>query len=81
MITFLKEAACEGRSGRASSARVISLMAGSALSFSTVLLSVGSFWRPEMLSTLTAFGPSLAGLAAGNYMIQKWAGTRAKTDE
>ncbi len=58
---------------RLSSARAISLLAGSTLSFSTVLLTIGAFWHPEMLATLTAFGPSLAGLAAMNYGMQKWA--------
>ena len=71
MIDFLREAACDNDSGRVSSARVISLIAGSTLSVSTLVLTFGSFWFPAMLSTLTAFGPSLAALAAGNYMTQK----------
>jgi hypothetical protein len=59
---------------------VISLIAGSTLSVSTLALTFGSFWKPEMLSTLTAFGPSLAALAAGNYMTQKIMVGKAKTD-
>jgi hypothetical protein len=55
-------------------------MAGSTLSVSTLALTYGSFSHPEMLSTLTAFGPSLAGLAAGNYMMQKWTDGKAKND-
>ena len=58
---------------RLSSARVISLMAGSTMSASTLLLTIGSFWHTEMLVTLAAFGPSLAGLAAANYGFNRWA--------
>ena len=85
MTNFWREAACDNDSGRVSSARVISLMAGSTLSVSTLALTYGSFSHPEMLSTLTAFGPSLAALAGVNYGIQKYATTKTgkpeKTDE
>jgi hypothetical protein len=47
-------------------------MAGSTLCVSTLALTFGSFWHPEMIAPLTVFGPSLAGLAAGNYMMQRW---------
>ena len=71
--SFWREAACDNDTNRVSSARVISLVAGLTLSFSTALLTIGSFWHHEMLPTLMAFGPALAGLAAMNYGIQKWA--------
>ena len=80
VIDFFKEASCDNDSGRVSSARVISLMAGSTLSVATLMLTFRSFWHPEMLNTLIAFGPSLAGLAASNYGIQKWTDGKAKTD-
>jgi orotate phosphoribosyltransferase len=35
---------------------------------------------PEMLPTLTAFGPSLAGLAGANYAMNRWA-TKEKTND
>ncbi len=73
---WLRELVSENKTGRLSSARAISLAAGWTLSFSTVLLTIGAFWHPEMLSTLMAFGPSLAGLAATNYGMQLWSGTK-----
>lgn len=71
-MTWLKQL-CQDDSSRLSSARAISLMAGSSLSIATLALTYGSFSHPEMLATLTAFGPSLAGLAAINYGANRWA--------
>ena len=68
------------KSGHLSSSRAIALAAGLTLCFSTALLTVGSFWHPEMLPTLMAVGPSLAGLAAMNYGVQRWA-TKEKTTD
>ena len=68
---FIKEAACDNDSSRASSSRIISLVAGLTLSIATLVLTFGSFWHPAMLGTLTAFGPSLAALAGVNYATQK----------
>ena len=71
---------CRDDSNRLSSARIIALLAGLTLSFSTVLLTIGSFWHSEMLATLTAFGPSLAGLAGMNYVMNRWATKDQKVD-
>ena len=71
---------CRDDSNRLSSARIIALLAGLTLSFSTVLLTIGSFWHSEMLATLAAFGPSLAGLAAMNYVANRWATKDQKVD-
>ncbi len=79
LVKWLREL-CQDDTSRLSSARAISLMAGSSLSISTLALTVGSFLHPEMLSTLTAFGPSLAGLAAANYGMNQWT-KRGKTGE
>ena len=68
------------KSGHLSSSRAIALGAGLTLCFSTALLTGGSFWRPEMLPTLMAFGPSLAGLAGLNYGMQRWA-TKEKASD
>ena len=64
-MRWFVEAVQSPASGWASSSRIISLVAGLTLSFSTALLTIGSFWHVEMLPTLMAFAPSLAGLAAG----------------
>jgi hypothetical protein len=78
-LTWLAQLASD-KSGHLSSSRAIALGAGLTLCFSTALLTVGSFWNPEMLPTLTAFGPSLAGLAGANYAMNRWA-TKEKTSE
>ena len=80
MIDFLREASCDDFN-RVSSSRIISLVAGLTLSIATLVLTFGSFWIPAMLNTLTAFGPSLAGLAAMNYGMNKWKSGTGKTDE
>lgn len=71
---------CQDDLNRLSSARAISLMAGSSLSIATLALTFGSFLHPEMLSTLTAFGPSLAGLAGVNYATNRWATKGEKSE-
>ena len=68
---WLRELCQDNATNRLSSARAVSLMAGSTLSFSTVLMTIGAFWKPEMLSVLTAFGPSLAALAGANYVANQ----------
>lgn len=78
-MTWLSEL-CQDDTNRLSSARAISLMAGLTLSCSTVLLTIGSFWHSEMLATLAAFGPSLAGLAAMNYVSNRWATKDGKNE-
>ena len=78
-MTWLRELSSD-KSGHLSSSRAIALGAGLTLCCSTILLTVGSFWRPEMLPTLTAFGPSLAGLAGANYAMNRWA-TKEKASE
>lgn len=80
MSDFWRQAVCNDLN-QVSSSRIVNLVAGVTLSVSTLVLTFGSFWVPAMLSTLTAFGPSLAGLAAGNYMMQRWTdGKTEKTD-
>jgi hypothetical protein len=73
---FIKEASCDNDSGRASSARVISLLAGATLSLSTLWLTVAAFWKVELVTPLTAFGTSLAALAGANYVMQKVTGKK-----
>ena len=71
-MTWRKEL-CQDDTGHLSSARVIALASGSTLCFSTVLMSVGSFWHPEMLPVVMALGPSLAGMATIGYAANRWA--------
>lgn len=71
---------CQDDSNRLSSARAIALMAGSVLSLSTVLLTIGLFWHPEMAGPLTAFGPFLAALAGTNYTVNRLMTKDGKND-
>ena len=66
-MTWLREILSDNRTGRLSSSRAVASLAGVSLSFSTVFLSVASFFKPELVSSVIALGPSLAGLAAVNY--------------
>ena len=78
-MRWFVEAVQSPASGWASSSRIISLVAGLTLSFSTALLTIGSFWHVEMLPTLMAFAPSLAGLAGANYVTNRL--TQAKKSD
>jgi hypothetical protein len=78
-VNYWRQATCDD-SNRVSSARIISLTAGITLCIATLALTFGSFWVPAMLPTLAVFGPSLAGLAAGNYMMQRYT-TRTEKNE
>ncbi len=78
-MTWLKQLSSDDMN-RLSSTRVIALMAGSTLCFSTAVLTVGSFWHPEMLPVLSAIGPSLAGMATASYMMNRWATKEVKNE-
>lgn len=69
-MTWLSQA-CSTSSGNPSSARLISVMAGTTLSFCTALLTIGAFWRTEFVQVLPVFGTALAGLAGANYVAQQ----------
>ena len=71
-MTWLNQL-CQDDTGNLSSARAIALASGSTLCFSTVLMSVGSFWHPEMLPVVMALGTSLAGMATIGYAANRWA--------
>ena len=70
-MKWLNESIRDNKTGLASSSRIVSLMAGSTLSFSTLLLTAGAFWKPELVAPLTAFGPVLATLAGANYVTNR----------
>lgn len=69
-MTWFREAA-SNPAGHLSSSRVIALVAGLSLSFSTVFLSIASFFKPELVSAVMALGPSLAGMAGAGYVTTK----------
>ena len=71
---WFREAASNSSSGKMSSSRLIAIVSGFTLSICTILLTVGSFWRVEMLPVLMAIAPSLAGMSGLGYAVNKWAG-------
>ena len=78
-MTWLRELSCDD-SNRLSSARAIALPAGWSISFSIVLLSIGSFWHSEMLGTVAVLAPSAAGLAGLGYAMNRWATKDGKNE-
>ena len=66
---------------RLSSARAIALPAGWSLCLSLVLLTIGSFWKSEMLATVAVLAPSVAGLAGIAYGANRWATKDGKTND
>ena len=79
-MTWLREL-IQDDTGHLSSARAIALAAGWTMCFSTALLSIGAFWHPEMLPTLMALGPSLAGMATIGYAANRWAKKETSDDQ
>ena len=70
-MTWLREAALSPHTGRLSSSLLIALVAGFSISFSTVFLSIASFFKPELVGAVMALGPSLAALAGSGYVTNK----------
>lgn len=79
-MKWLIESTLDNRTGRLSSTRITALAAGLTLSFCTAFLSVASYFKPELLVAVMALGPSLAGLAAMNYGVQRWANKGEKNE-
>ena len=78
-VTWLRELSSD-KSGHLSSTRATALLAGSSLCFSLVLLSIGSFWRTEMLATVAVLAPSVATLATIAYGMNRWATKETKSE-
>jgi uncharacterized membrane protein YccC len=67
-----RELISDNKTGRLSSARFISVIAGITLSLATLWLAIISFWETEVIPALTVALGSIAGLAASNYGFQKF---------
>lgn len=65
---WLREAISDGRTGKASTKRIVMLISGFALSASTVLLTAAVFFGFDVSGPLAAFGTSLAVMAGGGYV-------------
>ena len=73
-MNCLREAVNDGRTGKASSKRIIALMGATALSFATVILAVAAmFGGKDVADALWAVSTPLALLGGVNYVGGKLA--------
>lgn len=70
-MNWLREAISDGRSGMASTKRIVMLMAGWSLSVSTLILAVAAYHGKDVNSPLVVFGGALASLAGASYVWAK----------
>lgn len=74
-MSWLREAVCDNKTGRASSTRIVMLMSAVTLCLCTLWLTVAAFWEVALVPALTVFGGSLATLATGGYVAARvWPG-------
>jgi hypothetical protein len=66
--TWLREAVSDGRSGLISTKRIVMLLAGTAMSISTLALVAAVFLGWDVSGPLVAFGTSLSALAGAGYV-------------
>lgn len=70
-MNWVREAISDGRSGLASTKRIVMLMAGWSLSVSTLILAVAAYNGKDVNSPLVVFGGALASLAGASYVWAK----------
>lgn len=66
-----RELISDNKTGRLSSARLISVIAGVTLALSTLWLAFASYLETALVPALTVALGAIAGLAASNYGFQK----------
>lgn len=72
-MTWLRETISDGKTGRASSKRVVMLMAGTSFALSVVILSLAACFGMEVAAAISAVAVPLAGLAGYGYVNGKLA--------
>lgn len=77
-LCWLREMLSDNRTGVLSSVRTVMFFSGMSLCFSTIVLTLIAYWRPEAINALIALAPSLAGMSGVAYGAQKWAGAKEK---
>lgn len=75
-MIWLSQAIRDDQTKMASAARITMLLAAGTLCLSTLLLTVASFWRIELVPALTAFGSVLGTMGGAAYVTQKVTGTK-----
>lgn len=70
-MNWLRESISDGKTGQASSKRVIALLAGASMSFAVMLLAIATLFGYETYLELGAVCVPLAGMAGYNYVRGK----------
>ena len=70
-MNWLRESISDGKTGTASSKRVIALLAGASLSFAVVLLAIATLFGYDVAAALWAVTVPLAGLGGYSYVNGK----------
>lgn len=70
-MNWLREAINDSKTGKASSKRVVMLMAGLAMSCAVVILSAAALFGYEVAAALAAVCAPLAGMAGYSYVRGK----------
>lgn len=70
-MKWLTEAIRDDKTLQASAARITMLLAAVTLCLSTLLLTVASFWRVELVPALTAFGSVLGTMGGAAYVTNR----------
>lgn len=77
---WMRELISDNRTKALSSVRVVMFFSGMSLCFSTIVLTLIAYWRPEAINAIVMLAPSLAAMSGAGYVSQKWAGTKG-TDQ
>lgn len=75
-MSWLREAINDGRTGLASTKRVVMLVSGLTMSACTLLLTIAAFFDVAVVPALSVFGGALSGLAGAGYVGGKFAEAR-----
>lgn len=75
-MSWLREAINDGKTGQASSKRVVMLLAGVAMSIAVIVLSVAAVFGHPVAGELGAVSVPLAGMAGYSYVGGKQAEVR-----
>lgn len=80
-MKWLRELLSDNKTGLLSSVRTVMFFSGMSLSFSTVVLTLIAYWRPEAINAIVMLAPSLAAMSGAGYVAQKWASKPTETKE
>lgn len=72
-MSWIREAINDGRTGKASSKRIVMLIGASSMSIAVIILSVASLFNKDVAAALWAVTIPLAGLGGYSYVNGKLA--------